>query len=335
MQQQKNIDKEIAQLPSGLSVRPATQDDLPAIVDLFASEDIAQSGRSLTTADTVRTLLLAPDVDMARETWLVFSPQGQPVAFALLGNMSHVRFDVRLKVHPDYNDNDDIGRALLQLVEDRAREQLSQAESGARVTLSCWISSSNTARNHLLADLGFHNIRQFWIMKTTLTEPPAAVHLPEGITVQTMQPGMERVVYQAVEDGFSDHWGHLPLAFEQWQQWEMAREAFDPSLWFLAMDGDKIAALCLCADEAGEGWVNDLAVLRSWRRQGLGLALLQYAFGLLYARGLHEIYLNVDAQSLTGATRLYTRAGMHVYRRTNVFEKELRPGKELSTQFLE
>lgn len=43
---------------------------------------------------------------------------------------------------------------------------------------------------------------------------------------------------------------------------------------------------------------------------------------------------DVDAQSLTGATRLYEKAGMHVdvkHQRAQC-EKELRPGQELATQ---
>jgi hypothetical protein len=42
--------------------------------------------------------------------------------------------------------------------------------------------------------------------------------------------------------------------------------------------------------------------------------------------------LGVDSQNLTGATRLYERAGMHVALQHDTYEKELRPGVELSTQ---
>lgn len=44
--------------------------------------------------------------------------------------------------------------------------------------------------------------------------------------------------------------------------------------------------------------------------------------------------LYVDAQSLTGASRLYERAGMHVVRQFDQYEKELRAGIEQSTQAL-
>ena len=42
----------------------------------------------------------------------------------------------------------------------------------------------------------------------------------------------------------------------------------------------------------------------------------------------------MDAHSLTGATRLYEKAGMHMQRQSAVYEKELRPGVNLSTQSL-
>lgn len=77
--------------------------------------------------------------------------------------------------------------------------------------------------------------------------------------------------------------------------------------------------------------MNTLAVRRPWRKRGLGLALLEYGFGMLYGRGDHSIGLGVDLQNLTGATRLYERAGMRVRTRIALYEKELRPGEDLRT----
>jgi hypothetical protein len=45
--------------------------------------------------------------------------------------------------------------------------------------------------------------------------------------------------------------------------------------------------------------------------------------------------LGVDADSLTGATRLYEKAGMHVVRELATYEKELRAGEELARQSVE
>jgi hypothetical protein len=42
----------------------------------------------------------------------------------------------------------------------------------------------------------------------------------------------------------------------------------------------------------------------------------------------------VDAENLTGALRLVENAGMYVHRAVDQFEKEIRPGKEISVQSL-
>ncbi len=85
------------------------------------------------------------------------------------------------------------------------------------------------------------------------------------------------------------------------------------------------------------GWVGSLSVRRPWRRRGLGLALLLHSFHALQERGKARVGLGVDAQNLTGATRLYEKAGMHSdpRRQWSVYEKELRPGIELSVQTME
>ena len=71
------------------------------------------------------------------------------------------------------------------------------------------------------------------------------------------------------------------------------------------------------------------------KHHGLGLALLHHAFGEFYRRGTYKVGLGVDSQNLTGATRLYERAGMHIARQYIGYEKELRTGVELSTQAIE
>lgn len=66
-----------------------------------------------------------------------------------------------------------------------------------------------------------------------------------------------------------------------------------------------------------------LGVRRAWRRAGLGEALLLRSFAEFRRRGYTRGTLGVDASSVTGATRLYERAGMRVYRDTVFLEKQL------------
>jgi len=63
------------------------------------------------------------------------------------------------------------------------------------------------------------------------------------------------------------------------------------------------------------GVIASLAVRPAWRRRGLGLALLRNALGEFYRRGCGSVELLVDGDSLTGALRLYERAGVDITRR--------------------
>ena len=127
---------------------------------------------------------------------------------------------------------------------------------------------------------------------------------------------------------------------ENFRTFWRTNEKFDSTLYFLALDGDEVAGVSLCYPSADDdpdmGWVGSLGVRRPWRRTGLGLALLQRSFREFHQRGRHKVGLGVDAQNLTGATRLYTKAGMRPdpLWQTSVFEKELRAGKELRTQLV-
>jgi len=62
---------------------------------------------------------------------------------------------------------------------------------------------------------------------------------------------------------------------------------------------------------------------RSWRGRGVGAALLADTFARFWARGERNIGLGVDAQSDTGAFRLYERAGMRPVLGWLMYEKEL------------
>ena len=63
---------------------------------------------------------------------------------------------------------------------------------------------------------------------------------------------------------------------------------------------------------------------RAWRKQGLGEALLLHSFATFRKRGYTRATLGVDASSPTGATRLYERAGMRVYRDTVMLDRPVR-----------
>ncbi len=323
-------------LPKGFVMRRPTMDDMEAVWQLVKDDELALDDEIETTLSDMQRWWQMPNFDLATDAWLVLSPEGQVVACANLSHENHVRLHPNANVHRSYLHRG-IGTYLLQLQEARAQEHIPLADPSARVSMICWLSSNDQDSAHLLEQHAFKCIRSSYRMGIELHERPASPVWAEGITLRTLADNMDllRAVYEADEDAFQDHWGYLPHTFEEFQHWEVKRENFDPALWFLAMDGEQIAAIGLCADEKEQGgWVHSLGVRRPWRKKGIGMALLRHAFGEFYQRGIHKVYLGVDAQSLTGATRLYERAGMRVVKQANTYEKELRAGKELSTQTL-
>jgi ribosomal protein S18 acetylase RimI-like enzyme len=219
-----------------------------------------------------------------------------------------------------------IGSALLLRVEERAREVLPKAPAGASVVLRQNVGTHNDDGRRLLEAGGYTFVRRFWTMTLDLDDEPPSSRWPSGMRVAPLGPGEERAVFDAMEDAFKDHWGHVPGEFEEWRAWMVERDGFDPTLWRLVWDGEELAAAALNGVRRDEGWVNVLGVRRRWRRRGLALALLRESFREFRLRGLPRALLGVDAENPTGATRLYERAGMRVSRTSDAYEKLLREG---------
>ena len=315
-----------------LLVRPPTMDDLEAVHRLLEVCDIAEYGVPDITLDDLRTLWQGPAFNIATDAWMVIAPGDRLVGYADVEHRQHIRIYTLVRVLPEYA-GQRIEEYMLQLVEEWAQRQIPLAKPGVRVTLFSWGSDLNDAAQQALLRAGFKEVRRSWRMEIEMSNAPFAPEWPEQVAVRAFIPGQDdRIVYDAIDEAFQDHWGHMEGSFDEWKHWTIERENFDPSLWFLAFDGDEIAGASLCTYQMDDGWVDTLAVRRPWRRKGLGMALMQHSFGEFYRRGKYKVGLGVDSQNLTGATRLYERAGMHVARIYISHEKELRAGIELSTQ---
>ncbi len=320
-------------LPHTFHVRPPTRDDAPAIVEVMAACDRKHYG----VADSYAPEDIFADwsrLTVETDAWVVtILPHDRIVGYATLADRGHGCIDADGYVHPDAQ-GQGIGTLLVRLAEARARELAANAPAGVRVVLNNAVILSDDAARSLLEAQGYTMVRGFWRMAIDLTEPPPAPRWPSGIALRAFVPGQDdRATFDAVEEAFQDHWGHVPGDFEKWRD-QTRQEGFDPSLWFLALAGDQIAGVALCRHTLGIGWVGTLAVRRPWRRAGLGMALLQHAFAELYRRGEQRVGLGVDAQSLTGATRLYERAGMRVTLHVARYRKELRSGVDRITHSL-
>lgn len=334
-------------LSENLRLRPGTMADVPAIAYLTNRCTEAETGvfggltdenlanqYSYDGFDPAEDTALAFDADGtlvgAAEFWL-FEPYTQPFVWA--------------RVLPGYEGRG-IGTALTAWAEGRAAAAMPKAPPDARYSLRANILSTETAALDLFRDLGYTIIRHFFTMEIaygldeTLPEPV----WPAGIRVRTHNPGPDdRPVFEALNEAFRDHWGFTPMSYAHFREEMIDMPEFDPGLWFLAVEGDgpdeQIAGVSLCKahsmQDPNTAFVGELCVRRPWRRQGLALALLHHTFRTFQALGIPRVNLGVDASSLTGATRLYEKAGMHVSQRWDLHEKILRDGRVLATESLD
>jgi len=327
----------------GFSVRSARMSDLEDVILLLNVCSSRLLGVNLHDPDKLRVEWQTPGFNLTTDTRVVLSPQGEIVGYAEVWDVHepHVKVSSGGAVHPEFRGLG-IGSFLLAWEEARAREAIPKAPPDARVILSQDALTQDEPAKALLQSHGFKRVRYFWQMEIELNGEIPRPEFPPGIGLRTFKEDDLTQVVHAVRDAFKDHWGYVESPFDEeikeWRYWIKEDPDFDPRLWFLAMDGEEIAGVALCAPKATEapqmGWVNALGVRRPWRRRGLALGLLRHAFREFHRRGKQKVGLEVDAANLTGATRLYETAGMHPTRQWEVYEKELRPGIDLRRQGL-
>ncbi len=297
--------------PDGFTERAAQPEEAALVAGLMnAYEEAFATGERVTEED-VR--LSWRDLGDRGRAALVLDGDSAPVAYYEVWPGSPERVHLDGYVHPDSRGRG-LGVFIVENGEELARALGEHVVSG---TLAADIEA-----NELFAREGWRLVRAFFRM---VTEVDGAID-PEpraGFVVRTFQPGDAQRFHAAIEDAFEDHWDHDPQSFDEFRRKELESDTFDPALWWLALDGEEVAAAVQCTRRYGMGWVAMLGVRPQWRRRGLGEQLLRTAFAEFARRGEARVGLGVDAESPTGATRLYERLGMRVAFQANIYRKDL------------
>ena len=291
-----------------MNVRPIVASDADAVASIVVEDSEALSGRpSRLGPNDVRDWWSR--ADLARDSWL-FLDDGEPVAAGWLhpyGDKAAFAGVVAQRAK-----GRGYGSAIVERAEDRAR-----ARGLAR--MHTWVPPEDAAAISLLCERGYDEVRRFYEMAIELAATPPEPVVPEGFALDAFHEEDARAFHDTLEDAFRDHWEWHGTPFDEW--WELRRKN-DQGLWFVIRAGTEIAAAVRNdAERRGGGYVGIIGVRRDWRGRGLAKALLLRTFGEFWQRGVTRVSLDVDADSPTGATRLYESVGMRVEGAMAVYER--------------
>ena len=322
------------------TVRQAGLEDIEQIHRVEQKKSLHYHGVPGFSLERLRNEYQTPGFNIPESVHLVEDRDGKLVAHVEVWDEANppVHPYVWLTVDPDY-ENMGLESYLLDWAEKRSFQVFDRLDPEVRVALRSHSAHEIESSRKAKLDAGMKQIRHSFRMRIEMDEPPPSPVWPEGITMRLYNPEIDaQAVFAVDEEVFQDHFGFIKEppeeAYKKFMHHLTGDESYDPGLWFLAVDGEEIVGICICrkygAEDKEAGFVSSLGVKRPWRRQGIALGLLQHAFGEYYQRGKRKVDLGVDAESLTGATDLYLKAGMFVLRQFDLYEKELRPGKDLS-----
>lgn len=317
--------------------------DFEAALALINAHQSTIKNHPLTTAEQLEKEWNDPEYDLD-STQAVFDADGELIAFSALDTpkQTPVRPFVEVFLHPQKAD-DSLGQALLAWAEQTAHRVFDEVPEDARVTLVAGAESTETRYKAILETAGYRAVGQAWhkMLIEMDAKPESPVWSPDVELVTAAGYDDLRAIFEAQVDSFQDHRGYVEgdrdAYYKRWLYYNVEDEkAYDPSLWFLALVDGQIAGVNLSrpcnTSEPDEGYVHILGTRREYRGRGIAKALLVHSFREFWERGKRKVSLYVDGSSKTGADKLYVRAGMHVARIYETYEKMLRDGVELSVQ---
>ena len=196
------------------------------------------------------------------------------------------------------------------------------------------IQDDKIASKKLLESMGFKEVRVFSRMIINLSNIPLGIGENKEITIKTLHKDNEediKLLVYLTNESFKEHFDYRPETIEEIRFWFQQIPSWLYFEFFFAYLEDKPVGFIGVKIDAKynehwkkkAGYIQTIGNLKTYRRQGIGKALMLHGLHFLKSKGMEEAELDVDDSNPTHATELYEKIGFRVHRKTIAYKKEL------------
>ena len=326
-------------MPSELTWRPVTTDDLDGLFDLIDRIQTHDAEHERLTRADLDTIAGRPWIDLAQDSLMGVDAVGVARAWGRTsfrpGDTPVVTVHLMGGVDPDWRGQGH-GRRVLAWAEDRAPANVAflRGDQDLPAQIGGFVENHLTGRRHLFEAAGFTASRVFSELRLRLGADLPAPDLPDPLELVPYDDGIIERVRVAHNIAFASHWGFTAYTPETWAT-NTSDAAFRPELSAAIVDtstpATPVVGFVLNSEyehdwvgpDDREGYIEYLGVVPEWRSRGLATTLLNLAASRFTERGHPHAALGVDTDNSTGALRLYESLGYQLVHQTTYLSKEV------------